>query len=1250
MTSDLPSIKPKDGFDTIGAYLETFWSIMDLTKTDKLPSASRTLIKSIKWPMIGSVVANLFLLFFTYSVPVFLGQIVDVLQGNPVPMLLTNDPIGLAFILFGLQMGTAIAMSVLETLNRRIEQNMQLLMVNAIYSKSFRISPKLQEKYDPGNIMTMIEADMMLLLHFSSCWNSIWTGPANVIITIVLLTRALGVATLGGVAILIFSLLISSATGGVVGNQFKRWLEATDLRTGKLREILMGIKVIKFLGLEEFYLQQLQALRKSQFRLLLHGLNIVNVPMAFISMVPSFMPVIAFGTLTALGLPFNASIVFQAILLFSYLMAPLRDIENLLRIGPMAAAGWKRVNAYLLSEETRPDDKPVRIQDPHKPAIVLKDAVWSYETIPKEDKPEKSNAKVEKSKESGVQVLKVSNETLTDTNAFKLEDLTMDIQKGSLVGVVGAVGSGKTTLLSGLIGQVRKTAGEAIVNGSLAYCSQTPWIVAGSVERNITFDAPVDEERLDKVIKASSLMSDLNKLKDGIKTEIGENGVNLSGGQKARVALARALYRDADIYLMDDPVAALDAQVGRQVFTRAIKQELKDKTVLFVTHQLQFLQEMDQIIVLDEGKVSEFGSFEELKSKNGVFTKLMEGYAHEEHDHQEQDEEKEEKKEDVSKFMDDEERRRGHVESKIVWNYFKRMGPFHISNILIVFLAFMACGIASPFWLTIWSAKVVEDPSLNQQSYFNVYAIIESTSIFYTTMYGPMAVSLKMEDEAITKVMHSPMHFFDSNPVGRVINRLTSDVQDLDLEIGGILLNGGFAFTQILITIVLICQSNLYLLILMFALCVILYFIFQFYQPSNRELKRMISLKRSPYMAHISETLSGTATLKAYGLEQESLKQLGKHMNAFVGTEFLHKSLGIWLNLRLSAMASLVTLVVVLLAAISNKTGNAQLGAQVGLSITFSLKLTKLWNTFISQLGSAEAAFNAVERLDHYCNNLELEAPHHLPDDDRLEKWPTHGKVEFQDLQVAYPSRPDHLVIKNLSMTVQPGEKIGVVGRTGSGKSTLMTALFRVVEPHSGTVLIDGKDIRKLGLHTLRSRMQMIPQEPVLFSGTVRSNLDLESKFTDEQLWDALDLVGLKGYVESQNEKLEMPVSSGGENISAGQRQLICLARAILQQPKIMVMDEATAAVDQESNKLIQEAIKTQFKHTTVIAIAHRLNTIAGYDRVLVLQDGEVAEFDRPHLLLQNPDSLFTQLTDASGPSNAQIIRDIALEKYKSLV
>ncbi|KAI8914227.1 P-loop containing nucleoside triphosphate hydrolase protein [Gorgonomyces haynaldii] len=1042
---------------------------------------------------------------------------------------------------------------------------------------------------------------------------------------------------------MILSLLANVLLGPVIAKQFGAWFGASDKRTKMLREVFMGMRMIKFFGLEAHFEKVLASYRKVHMDAIKKIYLTLGFSQSLSELAPALMPVIAFAVFSSTG-SFQASAIFPALLLFGMISEPLAEMEQFMRIIGSGFASWKRVNEFLEAKEIAPSEVPVKTQEVVAPALRLTNVTWQYEVAPKEeDKKNKKNKKDKKEEEE-----------VEASDPFKLEDLTMDIQKGSLVGVVGAVGSGKTTLLSGLIGQVRKTAGEAIVNGSLAYCSQTPWIVAGSVERNITFDAPVDEERLDRVVKASSLMSDLNKLKDGIKTEIGENGVNLSGGQKARVALARALYRDADIYLMDDPVAALDAQVGRQVFTRAIKQELKDKTVLFVTHQLQFLQEMDQIIVLDEGKVSEFGSFEELKSKNGVFTKLMEGYAHEEHDHQEQDEEKEEKKEDVSKFMDDEERRKGSVEKNQYIMYLKSMGLPSMIALVVICILYLGLRIAAPYWLTLWTAAVVENPS---QGTF--YLIIYTTmgllttfatlGLFVITVVGALGSSIAYERGAIHGLLHSPMSFFDTQPLGRIINRLTNDVMELDITLGGMLLGASINLMELIATVVLVSISNAYILILMAFVIGILYVIFIYYQPSNRELTRLNSIKKSPYVAHISESLTGMSTLIAFGLQEESTKRFRDLIDEAIIPEFLKVSISIWLNLRLGLVSSLVTLGVVLLAAFSHNSGNLALGATVGLAITYSVQLTQKLVFFVVLVGNLEASFNAVERLDHYCNDLELEAPHHLPDDDRLEKWPTHGKVEFQDLQVAYPSRPDHLVIKNLSMTVQPGEKIGVVGRTGSGKSTLMTALFRVVEPHSGTVLIDGKDIRKLGLHTLRSRMQMIPQEPVLFSGTVRSNLDLESKFTDEQLWDALDLVGLKGYVESQNEKLEMPVSSGGENISAGQRQLICLARAILQQPKIMVMDEATAAVDQESNKLIQEAIKTQFKHTTVIAIAHRLNTIAGYDRVLVLQDGEVAEFDRPHLLLQNPDSLFTQLTDASGPSNAQIIRDIARSHYLTL-
>ncbi|KAJ3269176.1 hypothetical protein HDV01_001722 [Terramyces sp. JEL0728] len=433
------------------------------------------------------------------------------------------------------------------------------------------------------------------------------------------------------------------------------------------------------------------------------------------------------------------------------------------------------------------------------------------------------------------------------------------------------------------------------------------------------------------------------------------------------------------------------------------------------------------------------------------------------------------------------------------------------------------------------------------------------------------------------------------------------------------------------------------LLALIGPLMLIFLLIIAYYQRSNREFKRFESTNRSPLYAHVSETLAGLATVKAYGVEKQFIMRERKLMNISNIPTYLRLFASTWVGLRLESLTCTITLVLCLLG--SSSSIDASL---IGLALTYAIGYTSLLSLLLMSSSQLENEFNSVERLSYYCDKLPMEAAFKSNDDPDRSKWPSFGEISVKNITMAYPSRPDLPVLKDISFDVKAGEKIGIIGRTGSGKSSLMTALFRIVELSEGSISIDGVDISKIGLEALRKSIQIIPQEPVLFTGTIRDNLDVESLYQDDDIWRVLEMIGLKGYVSSLTDKLESAVAENGENLSVGQRQLICLGRAILLKPRILIMDEATASVDAEADKLIQVSIKTHFKDTTVLSIAHRLNTIADFDRVLVLENGVKKEYEAPHTLLSDPTSLFSQLADATGPTNAATLRQVAKSKYDS--
>nr|KAJ3418765.1 Multidrug resistance-associated protein 1 [Polyrhizophydium stewartii] len=939
---------------------------------------------------------------------------------------------------------------------------------------------------------------------------------------------------------------------------------------------------------------------------------------------------------------------------------------------------YHRVAEYLLADEIQPHEATSMLcaaDSTDSTALKMSAATFTWEESRKDDedqkpkfkrritkKKQKAAAKAEaEAKAAADAAAATATEAGTDAPAegaakkdgdaesdkpapFALHDITLDIPRGSLVAVVGSVGSGKSSFLSALIGGMRKTAGDSALFGSVAYCAQEPWILTGTIEENIVFGDDSVRARIPDAIAAACLDRDLEILPNGLGTQIGEKGINLSGGQKARVALARAIARDADIYLLDDPIAALDAHVGKKVFDDAICGVLRGKTVFLVTHQLHLLPKVDMVVVLDEGRIVETGAFRELMAReDGALSEIMKDYHFDDAETEtakeaiEADEGEESEAQQLAKAIKEfeeenaveEDRRTGAVKLADYLSYFMAGGALYLPSIFVLLALLVAAGSAVQIVLAVWSDPGDTAWGLEKGKFLWIYiglglsvAVVNIISCLVIFHNGLNAAQV-MHDRAMHALARAPMSFYDSQPVGRILNRMTSDIRNID----------GITPQEIVVAINHVSGMVTSLAIVAFSAPYLL--------TAYREIKRLSSILVSPLTAHVSESLNGIPTIRAFGAVARFTESQHSKTDASNVGALLMECAELWVSVRLDLLSSTVALVLVILAsygAVSRTT----IGASLVGTISFSESLRNM----LIMLSNMAGNFNSVERVNHYARNLPAEAARELPADPKDGAWPTAGALAIRGLEIRYPSRPDHAVIQQLSLDIQPGEKVGVVGRTGSGKSTLMTALFRIMEASKGSIAIDGIDIAALGLKTLRSRLQIIPQEPVLFKGTVRSNLDFATKYSDDELWAALDLVGLKDFVGSLDGKLDAAIEENGANLSMGQRQLMCLCKAILAKPKVLIMDEATASVDAEADKRIQESIETQFAATTVLSIAHRLNTIAAFDRVLVLDGGRIAEFDAPHVLLGRAGSVFGEMVEATGAANAAVIRQIAADHF----
>jgi len=862
--------------------------------------------------------------------------------------------------------------------------------------------------------------------------------------------------------------------------------------------------------------------------------------------------------------------------------------------------------------------------------------------------------------------------------SFKLHNINIKIKKYSLTAIVGAVGSGKSSLINSIIGEMKRENGKITLGGTISYCSQQAWIQNATVRDNILFGKEYDEELYNKVIDYCCLTHDLEIFPDGDMTEIGERGINLSGGQKQRINLARAVYFNSDIILMDDPLSAVDAHVSRALFDNCILGALSNKTRVLVTHQLHVLPRVDYIIVMKNGRIEEQGEYNELMQKEGEFARLMHTYGgiddsdddmtdkSSESENENENNKKGEKDGEVEKemkgvgenkkgkaLMTTEERATGSVDLKVYKDYLKAAGGIVIGIlILIAVIILQISKFGNDIWLVYWTEDKFKWATT---TYILVYMCWNISQIVLNLLYSVFMsfngyrASKRIHRDAISRVIRAPISFFDTTPLGRIINRFSKDQDSLDgmlfMAIQGFISSIATTIT----TIIFMLYAAPIFGIALAPLLILYYFVQKYYISTSREIKRLESLARSPLYANFTETMQGLPTIRAYSEQSRFIK-----FNQFLIDEnnrpfHLQMSAQRWLGVRLECIGAFL----VLFDGIAGLFLKDKLSASIlGLSLTYALQVTGSLNGIIRSLNELEINMNSAERLLYYANEIEIEEQKGL---DAPQEWPQQGKIEIKNLTMKYaPHLPP--VLHSINLDVAPTEKVGIVGRTGAGKSSIVMTLFRLVEPEEGsTIKIDDIMITDLKLGDLRKRISIIPQDPILFSGTIRFNMDPFDEHTDQEIWDALENAGLKSTISELENKLESEVRTNGENFSVGQRQLLCLARAMIRNSPILIMDEATASVDIETDAIIQKALRTKFSNVTVITIAHRLNTIIDYDKILVLSKGEVLEYDTPKNLLFEKDANgeyvpctsteFSKLVDETGPVNAALLRQLAFEK-----
>ncbi|KAJ4816006.1 multidrug resistance-associated protein 1 [Rhynchospora pubera] len=1125
----------------------------------------------------------------------------------------------------------------------RVGFRLRATLVAAVFRKSLRLTHESRRKFASGKITNLMTTDAEALQQICQQLHSLWSAPFRIVIAVVLLYLQLGVASLVGALMLVLLFPIQTLVISRMQKLTKEGLQRTDKRIGLMNEVLAAMDTVKCYAWEQSFQSKVQGIRNDELSWFRKAQLLAALNSFILNSIPVLVTVVSFGVYTLFGGDLTPAKAFTSLSLFAVLRFPLFMLPNLITQVVNANVSLKRLEELFLTEERVLLPNPPL--DPKLPAVSIKDGFFSWE----------SNAE---------------RPTLSNVN--------LDIPVGSLVAVVGSTGEGKTSLVSAMLGELPAVSGSntsVVIRGSVAYVPQISWIFNATVRDNILFGSPFDPMRYERAIEVTSLQHDLDLLPGGDLTEIGERGVNISGGQKQRVSMARAVYSDSDVYIFDDPLSALDAHVGRQVFDKCIKDQLRNKTRVLVTNQLHFLPYVDRILLVHDGVVKEEGTFEELSDTGDLFKKLMENAGKME---EQQDDEKEGEKssadgakvngeaatgnstvedqagnkaakgkEGKSVLIKQEERETGVVSVKVLSRYKNALGGLWVVLILLFCYALTeALRISSSTWLSVWTDQ--SGPKDHSPGFYNlIYAVISFCQVFvtlsnsYWLILSSLRAAKRLHDAVLSSILRAPMLFFHTNPLGRIINRFAKDLGDIDRNVA-VFVNMFLAqVSQLLSTFVLIGIVSTMSLWAIMPLLILFYAAYLYYQSTAREVKRLDSITRSPVYAQFGEALNGLSTIRAYKAYDRMAAINGQSMDNNVRYTLVNISANRWLAIRLETLGGIMIWFTATFAVVQNQNAENQkaFASTMGLLLTYALNITNLLTAVLRLASLAENSLNAVERVGNYIEVVP-EAPPVIEGNRPPPGWPSAGVIEFKDVWLRYrPELPP--VLHGISFRIEGSEKIGIVGRTGAGKSSMLNALFRIVELEKGAIFVDDCDISKFGLWDLRKVLGIIPQSPVLFSGSVRFNLDPFGEHNDADLWESLERAHLKDAIRRNPLGLDAEVSESGENFSVGQRQLLSLARALLRRAKILVLDEATAAVDVRTDALIQRTIREEFKSCTMLIIAHRLNTVIDCDRLLLLSAGKVLEFDTPETLLSTQDSAFSKMVQSTGASNAEYLKGL---------
>ncbi|XP_038836118.1 multidrug resistance-associated protein 4-like [Salvelinus namaycush] len=1257
---DMYKVLPEDGSESLGEELQRHWDheVQKAAKDLRPPKLTKVLIKCYWKPYAVLGIFTLIEEVIKVIQPVFLGKLIQYFEKYD------PDNMDALYEAFGYAAGVCLSTLILAVTHhlyfyhvQRTGMKMRVAMCHMIYKKALCLSSAAMGKTTTGQIVNLLSNDVnkfdevTIFLHF------LWVGPLQAAAVLGLLWVEIGPSCLAGMAVLVILMPTQTMFGRLFSKFRSKTAALTDNRIRTMNEVVSGIRIIKMYAWEKPFSALVNDVRRKEISKIMSSSYLRGLNMASFFAASKIIVFITFTVYVLLGNTISASRVFVAVSLYSAVRLTVTlffpsAIEKLSE----TRISVRRIKTFLLLDEIVKSEHGFLQEEKQEPNVEIQDLICYWDM---------------------------------SQDAPSLQNLSLTVKSEQLVAVIGPVGAGKSSLLSAILGELPHDKGVLKVKGQLTYASQQPWVFPGTIRSNILFGKELHPQKYEKVLRACALKRDMELLPDGDLTLIGDRGATLSGGQKARVNLARAVYQDADIYLLDDPLSAVDAEVGRHLFEQCICGILKNKPRILVTHQLQYLQAANQILVLKEGHMVARGTYSELQRSGVDFTSLLK---REEEGPQAPGSETESRspcrrtlsqnaevshtssirsvKDGTEQLLAEpvqtvveESRSEGSIGVGLYVKYLKAGANILvlIGVVLLQFLA-QAAYILQDWWLAYWAGEqeklnvngtvtvqhgVNVTEQLNLDFYLGIYAGLTGATLIFgfarsLVMFNVLVKAAQsLHNRMFNSILRTPVRFFDINPIGRVLNRFSKDIGQLDAALPWTFVDFIQIFLQIIGVVAVAASVIPWILIPLAPLIIVFLFLRRYFLQTSRDVKRLESTTRSPVFSHLSSSLQGLWTIRAFRAEERFQNTFDAYQDLHSESWFLFLVTSRWFAIRLDGMCA----VFVTITAFGCLLLRDQVEAgSVGLALSYAVTLMGMFQWGVRQSAEVENMMTSVERVVEY-TELESEAPWETQKRPPPE-WPSQGLITFDRVSFSYSS-DGPVVLKDMKAMFRPKEKVGIVGRTGAGKSSLVSALFRLAEPE-GRIYIDGVLTSEIGLHDLRQKMSIIPQDPVLFTGTMRKNLDPFSQHTDEDLWNALQEVQLKSVVEELPNKMETVLAESGSNFSVGQRQLVCLARAILRKNRILIIDEATANVDPRTDELIQKTIRDKFRECTVLTIAHRLNTIIDSDRILVLDAGQIHAYDEPYTLLQNHDGIFFKMVQQTGRQEAVALLQSAKQAYNS--